>query len=163
AAGPPVEAAREETFFDSVEVRVVNVEVFVTGRDGKRITGLTRDDFEGRELVPLTVKLPLSKLVLLPQGAFHEGRVTIQLAVRDPKGSHSGINEVQVPVRIPNEQLLTALSQHAGYRTKVSLRPSSHVIAVSVRDELGNAESTVLTPYEPPQGAEVLAANRAGR
>ena len=36
----------DEIFFDSVEVNVVNVEVFVTDRKGNPITGLTREDFE---------------------------------------------------------------------------------------------------------------------
>jgi VWFA-related protein len=37
----------QETFFSEVlEVRVTNVDVIVTGRDGKPVTGLTRDDFE---------------------------------------------------------------------------------------------------------------------
>ena len=34
-----------ETFLDRVEVNVVNVEVFVTDRQGRRVAGLTRDDF----------------------------------------------------------------------------------------------------------------------
>jgi VWFA-related protein len=39
--------AQDETFFSEVmEVRVTNVDVVVTGRDGKPVTGLTRDDFE---------------------------------------------------------------------------------------------------------------------
>lgn len=33
-------------FFDSVDVDVVNVEVVVTDKDGRPVTGLTRDDFE---------------------------------------------------------------------------------------------------------------------
>jgi VWFA-related protein len=37
--GPPM-------FIDTVDVNVVNVEVFVTDRQGRRITGLTKDDFE---------------------------------------------------------------------------------------------------------------------
>jgi VWFA-related protein len=36
----------DETFYDTVEVNVVNVEVFVTDRDGKRVRGLAREDFE---------------------------------------------------------------------------------------------------------------------
>ena len=43
AAAPPVEA---ETFFDTVQVTVVNLEVYVTDRKGNRVHGLTRDDFE---------------------------------------------------------------------------------------------------------------------
>jgi len=38
-------AATSGTFLDRVEVNVVNVEVFVTDRDGRRVPGLTRDDF----------------------------------------------------------------------------------------------------------------------
>ena len=39
-------AAGEETFFESIDVQVVNLEVFVTDRQGQRVSGLTRDDFE---------------------------------------------------------------------------------------------------------------------
>ena len=47
----------EGLFVEEVDVDVVNVEVFVTDRDGNRITGLSRDDFElevGRTVVPIT-------------------------------------------------------------------------------------------------------------
>jgi VWFA-related protein len=35
-----------EPFAESIEVRVVNVEVFVSDRSGRPVTGLTKDDFE---------------------------------------------------------------------------------------------------------------------
>lgn len=39
--------AQTDSFFSEVmEVRVTNVDVIVTGRDGKPVTGLTREDFE---------------------------------------------------------------------------------------------------------------------
>lgn len=40
------EEAREEGFAEAVDVRVVNVDVFVTDKRGNPITGLTADDFE---------------------------------------------------------------------------------------------------------------------
>ena len=43
-AAPP--APPTETFAESVDVSVVNVEVYVTDRDGKRVQGLKREDFE---------------------------------------------------------------------------------------------------------------------
>src|SRR4051794_9120573 len=50
-------AAAGEPFAESIDVRVVNVEVFVADRSGRPVTGLTRDDFElsedGRP-VPIT-------------------------------------------------------------------------------------------------------------
>ena len=39
---PPV---AEETFYEAIQVRVAEVEVVVTDREGKPVTGLTRDDF----------------------------------------------------------------------------------------------------------------------
>ncbi len=42
---PPAPAA-SQSFGDVVEVNVVNVEVYVTDKDGKRVTGLRKEDFE---------------------------------------------------------------------------------------------------------------------
>src|SRR5690349_14078833 len=42
----PAQEQNDETFYDSVEVNVVNVEVFVTDRGGQRVKGLTQSDFE---------------------------------------------------------------------------------------------------------------------
>src|SRR5688572_25929801 len=36
----------EPTFFESIDVNVVNVEVYVTDKQGRRVQGLTRDDFQ---------------------------------------------------------------------------------------------------------------------
>lgn len=46
AQEPTPAQAEEETFFESIDVEVVNLEVFVTDREGKPITGLTREEFE---------------------------------------------------------------------------------------------------------------------
>ncbi len=61
AAHPSFGQSPEQTptprFVDVVDVEVVNVEVFVTDRDGRPIVGLTRDDFvllEDGEPVPIT-------------------------------------------------------------------------------------------------------------
>jgi VWFA-related protein len=109
---------------------------------------------KGQSMVMVTVKLPMSKLVLLPQGQFHEGKVSIFLAARDANGRSSPVTEVEVPIRVPNEQLLTAMGQLAGYRTKLALRPLAHTVAVGVRDELGNVSSTVTAAYTPGQGPD---------
>lgn len=51
AAQPPAEPAGEaaplaEEFFESIEVNVVNVDVYVTDKKGNRVTGLQKGDFE---------------------------------------------------------------------------------------------------------------------
>jgi VWFA-related protein len=55
ATALPVPAQPGQPAFDeAIDVRVVNVEAVVTGRDGKRVAGLTKDDFrllvDGREV-----------------------------------------------------------------------------------------------------------------
>jgi len=120
----------------------------------------TAPDEGGQREVTVAVKLPISNLVLVPRGEFHEGRVTIQLVTHDEQGRSSGVQEFDVPVRVPNRQFLTALGWVAGYRAKLVLPPRSHVVAVGVRDELGNAVSTVTGAYPPERWAAETAAAR---
>ena len=46
AATTPPQDTEDEIFFESVDVNVVNVEVFATDRDGNPVRGLTKEDFE---------------------------------------------------------------------------------------------------------------------
>ena len=101
-------------------------------------------------LVPVMVKVPLGKLVLLPQDEVHVGRIGIFICARDSKGRTSPVQSIDVPIRIPNDQLLTALGQVAGYRMTLLMRPEEHSVAVGVRDELGRVESTVTDLWNPP-------------
>lgn len=45
-AGPTFAQEPSSVFIDRVDVNVINVEVFVTDRDGNRVRGLTAEDFE---------------------------------------------------------------------------------------------------------------------
>ena len=102
-----------------------------------------------RFLVPVMVKVPLGNLVLVPQEEAHVGRIGIFICARDSKGRTSPVKSVDVPIRIPNDRLLTALGQVAGYRMMLLMRPEEHAIAVGVRDELGRVESTVTELWNP--------------
>jgi VWFA-related protein len=104
-------------------------------------------DKKGNPVVSLLVKFPMSKLVLLPQEHVHEGRIKVFVGARDGQGRTSPITEMPVPIRIPNDQLLTALGQTATFRVQVAVREGEQTIAVSVRDELGNSDSTITAKY----------------
>lgn len=116
------------------------------------VAGVTKND-KGQIMVEVLVKFPLGRLVLLPQAKFHEGKVSVWVASRDQHGRSSPVQEIAVPIRVPNEQLLTALSQIAVYKMPLLLRPEEHRIAVTVRDELGNVESSVIAAFKPGQTA----------
>ena len=105
----------------------------------------------GQLAVEVLVKFPLAHLVLLPHGDFHEGKVSIWVSARDVDGRTSPVRDVSVPIRVPNDQVLTVLGQNAAYKMQLTLRDGEHRIAVAVRDELGNVDSAVSVPWKPGQ------------
>lgn len=98
---------------------------------------------EGHYLVETEVRFPISNLVLLPQEKAHAGRVSILFIVRDDSGRTSEPAQVLLPIEIPHEALLQALSQTAVYATRLAMRRGEQTIAVGVRDDLGATSSTV--------------------
>ena len=115
--------------------------------------GRVAKDKRGRFLVPIMIKVPLARLVLVPQGEAHLGRIGIFVSARDGEGRVSPAQSMEVPIRIPAAQLADALGQVAGYRMVLRMRPQEHTVAVAVRDELGQAESTVTDHWQPPAAA----------
>ncbi|HXU33887.1 MAG TPA: VWA domain-containing protein [Thermoanaerobaculia bacterium] len=105
----------------------------------------------------LLVKVPMAKLVLLPQENVHEGKLRIYVGAKDGKDRLSAITIVDAPIRVPNESLLTALGQTVGVRVTLVLRPGAHRVAAGVWDDLGRAEAVVLTQYSPAPAAIPLA------
>ncbi|MDA8017340.1 MAG: VWA domain-containing protein [Thermoanaerobaculia bacterium] len=102
-------------------------------------------------LVPIIVKFPISRLALVPGENFHEGKVSIYVGAQGPDGNMSPIQKMPAPVRIPNDKLLTAMSQVAGYRLTLLMRPGEHRVAVTVRDELADITSAALVVHAPDQ------------
>ncbi|HEX3526879.1 MAG TPA: VWA domain-containing protein [Thermoanaerobaculia bacterium] len=113
----------------------------------------TRETKKGAEQleVEVLVKFPLAHLVLLPNGDFHEGKVSIWVSARDTDGRISPVREVTVPIRVPNDQILTVLGQNAAYKMPLVLHTGEHRIAVAVRDEIGHVESAVSVHFKPGQ------------
>lgn len=103
------------------------------------------DSAGGRKgfLVPLSVKVPLSKIALLPQAEEHMGRVSVFIAVQDSKGRMSDPQTIELPLRIPNDQLLAAISQTAEYRAQLQMRAGPQKLAVGVWDEVAAVGSTM--------------------
>jgi VWFA-related protein len=104
---------------------------------------------KGQIEVEVLVKFPLANLVLVPQDQFHEGHLSLFIGARDSHGRSSDITEVDVPIRVPNDQLLTALGQIGAWKTTMLLRPEPHTVAVAVRDRIGNVDSTARAEYTP--------------
>jgi VWFA-related protein len=102
---------------------------------------------KGQFEVSLLVRLPMAKLTLVPQAGNHEGQVRIFVGARDTEGRMSDINEIVLPIRIADDKLRSVESQNVGTRVTLLLRPGRHTLAVGVRDELANTDSTVTGLY----------------
>ncbi|HYH45053.1 MAG TPA: VWA domain-containing protein [Thermoanaerobaculia bacterium] len=112
---------------------------------------------KGEIEVSILVKVPMAKLVLLPQEHVHEGRLRVFVGARDALGRVSDVTTVEAPIRIPNENLLTALGQVVACRVTLVLRAGEHVIAASIWDDLGKSDSTVVAHYNAGAPAAAVA------
>jgi VWFA-related protein len=119
--------------------------------------GKEKTNAKGQIEVEVLVKFPLANLVLMPRDQYHEGHLRLFIGARDSHGRTSDITEVDVPIRVPNDQLLTALGQVGAWKTTMLLRPEPNTLAVAVRDLFGNVDSTARAEYTPaapaPEGA----------
>jgi hypothetical protein len=97
---------------------------------------------DGSYTVPVSIKIPLSRLMLLPHGSEHEGRLAIFLLTQGESGLTSG-NKLEAPVRIPNAQMVASMGQTGAFATSVRVRPGTYRLAVAVRDDVAAIESAV--------------------
>lgn len=97
---------------------------------------------DGSYTVPVSIKIPLSRLMLLPHGSEHQGRLAIFVLTQGESGVASG-NKLEAPVRIPNARMVDSMGQTGAFATSVRLRPGTYRLAVAVRDDVAAVESAV--------------------
>lgn len=110
---------------------------------------------DGRFRVTAIVALPLASVLLRPQEHFHVAHLTVAIVARDGKGRITGTPRAEFPIEIPNERLLSAPGQSAGYRFTMHLSAGESVVAVALRDDMSGAESLLRTALTA--GAETAA------
>ncbi len=106
-------------------------------------TGEPQPQDDGNFLLPVAVRIPLGKLVLLPGETEHQAQVSMFVAVRDDRGRTSEVNRHLCPIRIPNDDMLTASGKFASCGLRLMMRRGPQRVAVSVLDELTAIDSTV--------------------
>lgn len=105
-------------------------------------------DEEGLLLLPMTVRFPLMRLVLVPQGELHVGQATLLMAAMDDEQDLSSMQSVELPIRVPTEDLVGALQRLAQYEATLRIRPGRHRIAVGLHDQMGDTTSTVVAEHD---------------
>lgn len=98
-----------------------------------------RDD--GHYQVSIAVKIPLGKLVMVPQGDKQVARVRLYFAAMDDNGGISEVQESKFPIEIPAGEFADAVTKSWRYDVPLVMRSGSQKLAIGLRDELGQVSS----------------------
>ena len=109
------EAATEDFFFETVDVNVVNVEVYVTDKKGNPITGLTKGDFE---ILENKRPMEITNFYVTEEG---RPRSPSRLVLPKPAQDVPGIDWPALPVIPAAQKLYVAI-----YIDNFNIRPLSH-------------------------------------
>lgn len=122
--------------------------------------GRAEKEKDGSFLVPLLIKVPLSRIALLPRRASHIGRLSFVVIAQDASGGLSPPATGEVPIEIGNQELLTVIGRVAGYRLKLRMRGGEHTVAIGVRDEVAGEDSTLRLALTPDRLTNRRSADR---
>lgn len=102
-----------------------------------------KEDDEGQRLVPLEVRIPLSRVTLVPFEEVHQGRMRAAVAVIDRDGRMSPVDQQEFAVAIPNADLEAARENYYVYAIELKMRPGDHQIAVGIHDDISGETSFI--------------------
>ncbi len=88
--------------------------------------------------VPVVVKFPLDKVILVPRGEQYVARLRLYVAAMDNEGGMSEVQEIRVPIDIPSAEVERAKQQQYAYTMELIMRAGNQRVAVGLRDEFGS-------------------------
>lgn len=109
-------------------------------------SGRQEQQENGQYMVPVTVRIPIAKMTMLPTDGFHRARLRLYLAAKDTEGGVADVQEVPLPIDIPSAEMEHAKTQIYSFEIKMLMRPGPQVISVGVRDEIGATSSVATHP-----------------
>jgi VWFA-related protein len=98
---------------------------------------------DGYFLVPVMVRIPIGKLVLVPREQSEDARVRLFIAAMDSNGGTSDVQQTPVPISIPKAEVTTAQNKQYTYQVTLLMRGGDQRVAVGVRDDVAAQESFV--------------------
>ncbi|MEM7586951.1 MAG: VWA domain-containing protein [Acidobacteriota bacterium] len=102
----------------------------------------------GRFKVPVLVQIPFNQIQMVSDGGKYSASLSILVVVRDNKGGFSKPRRFDLPIEIPNAQILNALQQMAAYPIELELKKGDRRVAVAVRDHIGQTASTLKLDFD---------------
>jgi VWFA-related protein len=98
---------------------------------------------DGFYLVPISVKIPLGKLALVPREQGSEAKVRLFIGAIDPDGGTSEVQQVPVPIKVPAAEVAKLGGKHFLYTMSLLMRSGDQKVAIGMRDDVGAQESYV--------------------
>jgi hypothetical protein len=106
--------------------------------------GQPKPNEDGYFLVPVMVRIPIGKLVLVPREQTEEAKVRLFIAAMDSNGGTTpDVQQVPVPISIPKAEVATAQSKQFVYSVTLLMRGGEQRVAVGVRDDVAAQASFV--------------------
>jgi VWFA-related protein len=101
-----------------------------------------RDD--GFYLMPVMVRIPIGKLVLVPRGEqSEEAKVRLFIAAMDSNGSTSDVQQTPVPISVPRAEIAAAQQKSFVYTVTLLMREGEQRVSVGIRDDVAAKASFV--------------------
>lgn len=94
-------------------------------------------------LVPIRIRVPFSRITLLPEGPRARGRVVLYFIVVDAAGKQSDLATQIVPVELESKDLADVSRRDFVYDVRLLMIPGSQRLSLAVRDEPTNTVSYV--------------------
>jgi len=92
----------------------------------------------GRWMLPVSVRIPLEKVALIPEENNLVGYVMVYYAARDDEGKQSDLQRTEHPIRMSASEYESARKGYFTVTASLLLEPGRYRISVGVRDELTN-------------------------
>ena len=94
-------------------------------------------------LVPIRIRVPYSRITLLPEGPVSRGRVVLYFVVVDSEGKQSDLANQVVPVEIDSKEAGNLARRDFVYDVRLLMLPGGQRLSLAVRDEPTNTVSYV--------------------
>ena len=98
---------------------------------------------DGSALLTVLVKIPVGKLVLLPQGPNHSAQLSFFVSVKDKGGDPRPVQKIPFHLPIPADKVDEAKGREAAYPLPLVVRPGDLQAVVGVRDDYASQDSVV--------------------
>jgi VWFA-related protein len=98
---------------------------------------------DGLFLVPISVRIPLGRLTLVPRQQGSQAKVRLFIGAMDPDGGTSEVQQVPVPISVPAAEVAKLGGKHFLYTISLLMRGGDQKVSIGMRDDVGAQESYV--------------------